>query len=218
MCRAGGDFVEKTVTKTTPQSADRSRKSWTEERLSESYAHPYWSAHSLAEMTEVRGYVGIEVFNAVCHLRWNKGMSAVHWDQLLNTGPLLPAVATDDVHKTSEINRGWTMIKAPALDTARIMQAIGSGCYYASGGPLIEDCRIAAGVIRIATSPVKQVSFFFHGAAGGHVVQAEDGQTLTSAQWSFGADKRRCRWIRVEVVDQAGNCAWTNPLAIAPRA
>jgi hypothetical protein len=180
------------------------------------YAHPYWTAHSLEQMTEVDGYVGIEVFNAVCHLRWNKGYSAVHWDQLLNKGKLLPAVATDDVHKTSEINRGWTMIKAPLLDTARIMHAIGTGCYYGSCGPVIEDCRIEAGVLRLATSPVKQVNFFFDGAAGGHIVQAEDGKPLTSAKWSFGGERRRYQWIRVEVVDQAGNCAWTNPLAIAP--
>ncbi|MEN6495415.1 MAG: CehA/McbA family metallohydrolase [Thermoguttaceae bacterium] len=181
------------------------------------YAHPYWTAHSLEEMTEVSGYVGMEVFNAVCHLRWNKGHGSVHWDQLLNKGKLLPAVATDDVHKTDEINRGWTMIKAPSLDTVRIMHAIASGCCYGSCGPVIEDCRIEAGVIRIATSPVKQVSFFFDGAAGGHVVQAEGGNTLTSAQWAFGRDKRRNQSIRVEVMDQAGNCAWTNPLTIAPR-
>jgi hypothetical protein len=83
---------------------------------------------------------------------------------------------------------------------------------------VIEDCRIEAGGIQIATSPVRQASFFFDGSAGGHVVQAEDRQTLTSAQWSFGGGKRRYRWIRVEVVDQAGNHAWTNPLAIAPKA
>jgi hypothetical protein len=168
-------------------------------------------------MNEVSGYVGMEVFNAVCHLRWNKGHSSVHWDQLLNKGKLLPAVATDDVHKTSEINRAWTMIKAPSLDTARIMHAIASGCYYGSCGPVIEDCRIEAGVIRIATSPIKQATFYFDGAAGGHVVQAECGCALTSAQWSFGSEKRRrYKWIRVEVVDRAGNHAWTNPLAIAP--
>jgi hypothetical protein len=182
------------------------------------YAHPYWTAHSLEEMTEVRGYVGMEVFNAVCHLRYRKGHNAVHWDQLLNKGIMLPAVATDDVHKTAEINRGWTMIKAPALDTARIMQAIASGCYYGSCGPVIEDCRIEAGVIRIATSPVKQVNFFFNGQGGGHVVSAEGDNTLTSAQWAFGhGKKRRCQWIRVEVVDEAGNHAWTNPLAVSPR-
>jgi len=75
---------------------------------------------------------------------------------------------------------------------------------------VIEDCHIEAGVIWIATSPAKQVSFFFNGAAGGHVVQAEAGKTLTTAQWSFG-DPRRFRWIRVEVVDQAGKPRWTNP-------
>jgi predicted metal-dependent phosphoesterase TrpH len=179
------------------------------------YAHPYWTAHSLEEMTEVSGYIALEVFNAVCHLRWNKGYGSVHWDQLLNKGRLLAAVATDDVHKSSEIDRGWTMIKAQSLDTDAIMDALAGGCHYSSCGPVIEDCRIEAGAIRIATSPIKQASFFFDGAAGGHVVKAEPGKTLTGARWSFEADRRRCRWIRVEVVDQAGNCAWTNPLAVA---
>ena len=177
------------------------------------YAHPYWSAHSLEEMTEVSGYVGVEVFNAVCHLRWNKGHGSVHWDQLLNQGRLLAAVATDDVHKTAEINRAWTMVRAPSLDTGAILKAIESGCSYSSCGPVIEDCRIEEGVIRIATSPVKEVSFFFDGAAGGHVVRAEVDKPLTEAHWSFGGQHRRCRWIRIEVVDQEGNHAWTNPLS-----
>jgi len=178
------------------------------------YAHPYWTAHSIEEMTEVSGYVGMEVFNGTCHLRWNKGHSSVHWDQLLNKGKMLPAVATDDVHKSAEINHGWTMVKAPSLDMAQIMQAIADGCYYASSGPAIEDCRIDAGAVRVTTSPVAQINFFFDGSAGGYVVQAGASDTLTSAQWSFGAEKRRRRWVRVEVVDQAGNRAWTNPLAL----
>jgi predicted metal-dependent phosphoesterase TrpH len=182
------------------------------------YAHPYWTAHSLEEMSEVSGYVAMEVFNATCHLRWNKGYSSVHWDQLLNKGKILPAVATDDVHKSADINRGWTMIKAPSLDTGAIMQAIASGCFYASSGPVIKDCRIEGNVIRVTTSPVKQVNFFFNSAAGGNVVEAESGTTLTTAEWAFGNGKRRCKWIRVEVVDQAGNHAWTNPLTVPPKA
>ena len=180
------------------------------------YAHPYWTAHSVEEMTEVTGYVAVEVFNAVCHLRWNRGYGNVHWDQLLNKGRRVGGVATDDVHKTGESNRGWTMIKAKALETASIMTALARGCYYASCGPVIEDCRIEKGVIRVVTRPVKQVNFFFDGAAGGHVVEAEAGTTLTKAEWSFGGAKRRPAWIRVEVHDAAGNRAWTNPLEVSP--
>lgn len=177
------------------------------------YAHPYWTAHSLDEMMEVDRYIGLEVFNAVCHLRWNKGHNAVHWDQLLNKGRLVPAVATDDVHKTSEINRGWTMIRAASLDSAAILNALEAGCCYSTCGPVIEDCRIEGNEIRVATSAVKQVNFFFDGAAGGHVVEAEAGKTLLTAQWAFGKNRR---WIRVEVVDQDGNRAWTNPLTPEP--
>ncbi len=162
-------------------------------------------------MTEVTGYIAMEVFNAVCHLRWNKGHGSVHWDQLLNKGRIIPAVASDDVHATAEINRAWTMVKAPTLDVAAILGAIERGCTYASCGPVIEDCRIEGDTIRIATSPVKQVTFYYDGAAGGHVVRAEAGGTLSGAQWTFGGN-RRYPWIRIEVVDAAGNGAWTNPL------
>ncbi|NLX56513.1 MAG: CehA/McbA family metallohydrolase [Planctomycetaceae bacterium] len=176
------------------------------------YAHPYWTAHSLEEMTEVSGYVGIEVFNAVCQLACNKGHNSVHWDQLLNKGRIVAGVATDDVHATGQINLGWTMIKAPSLDTNAVLNAIESGCFYSSCGPIIEDCRIEEGTIRVVTSPVRQISFFFDGAAGGHVVRAGAGQTLTTAQWNFGNRQPKCRWIRVEVVDQDDKYAWTNPM------
>ena len=49
-------------------------------------------------------------------------------------------------------------------------------------------------------------------------MQAEAGKTLTEAQWSFGEERRRCRWIRIEVVDPDGKRTWTNPLATEPSA
>lgn len=177
------------------------------------YAHPYWTAHTLLEMTEVTGYVGLEVFNSVCHL-CNKGHSSVHWDQMLNKGKIIWGLATDDVHGNVEFNHGWTMFKSPRLDVASIMQALRTGCFYASSGPTIEDCHIEDGTIRVTTSPVRQVNFFFDGTGGGHVITAESGKTLTTAEWNFGRGRRRYKWIRVEVVDEADNHAWTNPFII----
>jgi hypothetical protein len=94
------------------------------------------------------------------------------------------------------------------------MSALASGCYYASCGPVIKDCRLEAGVIRIATSPVVQVTFYCDGAGGGQTIRAETGKPLTTAQWAFQRGKRRYRWIRAEVVDQQGNHAWTNPFTL----
>ncbi len=178
------------------------------------YAHPFWTAHTLDEMREVSGYIGMEVYNAVCDLHNNKGYSTVHWDQMLNKGFKLVGVVTDDVHKSHEINQGWTMIKTRSFDVAGILEALSQGCCYGSCGPVINDFRNEEGIIRIETSEVRQITFYYNGAAGAYFVKAKDGELLTKAQWAFGKNKRTYNWIRAEVIDEAGKCAWTNPIWI----
>ena len=45
-----------------------------------------------------RPSTGIEVFNAGCELEVGRGLSSVHWDELLEDGRLCPALVTDDSH------------------------------------------------------------------------------------------------------------------------
>jgi hypothetical protein len=176
------------------------------------YAHPYWTAHSIEELMEVSGYCGVEVYNAVCDLGASKGFNHVHWDQLLNKGRIVPAIATDDVHKSKDINLGWTMIRADALNLAAILAAVESGCTYASCGPVVDDFRIDGETIRIQSSPAAIIRFLYNGQGGGKTFRAEPGQSLSSAEWKFGGGKRSIGWIRAEVVDAAGRHAWTQPL------
>ncbi|GAB6187093.1 CehA/McbA family metallohydrolase [Thermopirellula anaerolimosa] len=178
------------------------------------YAHPYWTAHNINEMLEVTGYVAVEVFNSGCEVENENGNSSVHWDQVLNAGRIVGGIGTDDLHNSRLINLGWTMIKAPSLDVAAIMDAVERGAYYASAGPTIDDCRIEDGAVRIVTSPVRKVIFRYDGWGNGYVVRAGKDAPLTTAQWKFAGARRQYRWVRVEVVDEAGNHAWTNPMAI----
>lgn len=121
-------------------------------------------------------------------------------------------MATDDVHRSDQIDLGWTMIRSKKLNKTDIMEAITEGRYYASCGPTIEDFHIRDEVVSLASSPVSQIRFQFNGNSGGHVVYAEDGRTINSAEWRFS--NRRPRWIRAEVIDQKGNHAWTNPIVV----
>lgn len=180
------------------------------------YAHPYWTAHTISEMLEVTGYVALEVFNSGCEVENANGHSSVHWDQVLNAGRMVGGIGTDDLHNSRLLDLGWTMIKAPSLDAAAIMDAVERGSYYASAGPTIEDCRIADGAVRVISSPVRKVIFRYDGVGNGHVVRAGTDAPLTAAQWKFAGSRRQYRWVRVEVVDEAGNHAWTNPIAIPP--
>jgi len=177
------------------------------------YAHPYWTAHTVEEMSEIRGYMGVEVFNAVCQVRWGKGFGNVHWDQALNRGWMLTGMATDDVHSSREINVGWTMVKAAGLDKSAVMNALAKGSYYASCGPTVEDFAVRGGVASLRSSPVSQIRFQYDGTGGGRVFKAEEGQTITTARWEFAA-AHPPRWIRAEVIDPLGRYAWTNPVVV----
>jgi len=174
------------------------------------YAHPYWLGHSIDDMLSVNGYIGIEVYNGVCDLSICKGYSSVHWDQLMGKGVMLPAVATDDVHSSENINLGWTMIKAKELIAKEIIKSLETGCYYASCGPTIEEYRVEDGVAKIKCSPVSKICFGGQGAYG-LVVNGQDGKLLTAAEWKL---PEKCKFVRSEVIDANGKHAWTNPIVL----
>ncbi|NQU54819.1 MAG: PHP domain-containing protein [Bacteroidetes bacterium] len=174
------------------------------------YAHPYWTGHTYVEMTEVSGYLGVEVHNQVCEGA-NSGAGHVHWDQLLNKGHVLSGLASDDVHQSSEVGKAWTMIKAAKLDDKSILEALENGCFYASTGPVIKDYQIDKDwKIKIECSSVKKIAFRTSGAGNGKVFKAASGEDLQSAEWDLS--KKKPMWVRCEVTDKDGNTAWTNPI------
>jgi len=137
------------------------------------YAHPYWTGHTYVEMTEVSGYLGVEVHNEVCEGA-NSGAGYVHWDQLLNKGHVLSGLASDDVHKSSEVGKAWTMIKAKKLDDKSILEALENGCFYASKGPVIKNYELGREMkIKIECSAVNKIAFRTSGAGNGKVFKAK---------------------------------------------
>jgi len=175
------------------------------------YAHPYWTGHTYVEMTEVSGYLGVEVHNQVCENMADSGSGRMHWDQMLNKGHVLSGLASDDVHESSEVGKAWTMIKAAKLDDESILKALENGCFYASKGPEIKNYQIGRDMkIKIECSPVKKIAFRTSGAGNGIVFKAENGEDLQTAEWDLS--KKNPVWVRCEVTDEDGNTAWTNPI------
>ena len=174
------------------------------------YPHPYWTGHTYVEMTEVTGYLGIEVFNQTCEIT-NSSYGNVHWDQMLNKGHVLSALATDDVHRSADVGKAWTMIKADELNEENILDALENGCFYASKGPEIENYQMSESlVIKIKCSSVKKIAFRTSGAGNGKVFTANNGEDLFSTEWDLS--KKKPLWVRCEVTDKDGNTAWTNPI------
>ena len=150
------------------------------------FAHPYWCGHTINELRAVKGYIAIEVYNATCS-KIGKGFSSVQWDDLLSSGEIVSAVASDDVHGGRDIFMGWTMIKAQRLDADSIMEALRASSFYASCGPTIEDCRIENNEIVLRCSAVKEVHFIGRWASG-HSLYADGENDIMEVKFPIDKD------------------------------
>ena len=78
---------------------------------------------------------GIEVFNAGCELEVGRGLSSVHWDELLQDGRICPALVTDDSHHPGfDSDHAWTWIRAERSRES-VLDALRTGRFYGSTGP-----------------------------------------------------------------------------------
>jgi hypothetical protein len=170
-------------------------------------AHPYWCGHNLTHLLDIKGAIGVEVYNATCS-KIGKAYSSVQWDDLLDLGWEIPAVAVDDVHRGRDIFMGWTMIKSRNLDVPSVMEALRTGSYYASCGPEIKDFRIVNKKAIVECSPVSEIYFMAQRWGGGSAF-ADQGPDLVKAEFDVPDD---LKYLRVELVDRKGNRAWTNPI------
>ena len=173
------------------------------------YGHPYWCGQNINHILAVDGFIAVEIFNSCC-TKIGKGYSSVQWDDLLLSGRIVGGVAVDDVHQGRDIFMGWTYIKAAELTIEAVMQALVSGSYYASCGPTIEDFRIEDGVAKVKCSPVREIHFIGAGSCG-KSLYADDEPLMTEATFEPAENSK---YLRVEIIDEKGKHAWTNPLII----
>lgn len=174
-------------------------------------AHPYWAGMTLADTLPLHGLMGLEVFNSTCDL-FAKGISATHWDDFLARRHLLWGLAVDDTHWFGGDNgRGWVWVKAPALTEGDLLNALATGCFYASQGPRIESFEVTGEQVHMRCSEVRSIAFVSYLGYGRRFWAADDGHLLTEA--SFPRDKLR-GYVRAECTDAQGRTAWSPPVLL----
>ncbi len=105
-------------------------------------AHPYWTGVTPAALELPENVAGIEVWNAGCELEVGRGLSSVHWDELLETGRRCFGLVTDDSHHPGfDSDRGWTWLRVQERTPAAVLAALASGSFYGSSGPRPARCR-----------------------------------------------------------------------------
>lgn len=181
-------------------------------------AHPYWYGMILVDLLKIKNYIGIEVFNWGCEgdIGGGRGLSSVHWDQILSAGHRVFGFAADDVHYyTYDVAGGWIMVKSPDLTRENIMKAIRNGEFYSSAGPRVLNLNISNGKIRLECTGARFINFVTVPTVGKRI-DAEGDNLLTSCKVDirkdlfFGGNPKG--YIRIEFEDERGKRCWLNPI------
>jgi hypothetical protein len=188
-------------------------------------AHPYWTGATPGTLELPDNVTGIEVFNAGCELEVGRGLSTVHWDELLESGRLCPAIATDDCHHPGfDSDLAWTWVRVDARSAESVLAALASARFYSSTGPLLYDVRREGNTIEVRCSPCRSVTLVSGRATGaavnvgrlgyrfaGHELECDRDGLVVHARLEI---PRSARHARIEVTDAAGRKAWANPLSV----
>jgi len=185
-------------------------------------AHTYWSGVRADEFVDCEGLAGLEVFNAGCELEVGRGQAGIHWDEALEAGADLLAIATDDSHHPGrDSGHAWVWARCAERTPAAVLAALESGSFYSSSGPAIEELEVEGDDLVLRCSPARSVTLVT-GRTKGARVNAGEGAYIYSGEVLETADglvtrvrltrPRGTSHGRIEVEDPSGRRAWTNPL------
>jgi hypothetical protein len=189
-------------------------------------AHTYWSGLRTEQWEDCEGLLGIEVWNTGCELEVGRGDSSLHWDEALERGRNLFALATDDSHHPGfDSGFAWTWVRAAEKSQAAVLEALRSGAFYGSTGPRIDAVELTDGDVTVHCSPAASVTLYTGRARGarvnagrlgypcnGQILERDDNGLITAVKLERPF---RQPYGRVEVAATDGTKAWTNALWIA---
>jgi hypothetical protein len=208
--------------RTRPHLADAA--AWVRKHEGVAYlAHPYWTGTPASGLSLDDGVAGIEVYNAGCELEVGRGLSTVHWDDLLERGTRCLGIAADDSHHAErDSGFAWVWTRVADRSAAAVLDALASGRFYSSTGPVLHDLRLEEASVDVCCSPCRRVTLCTgrkRGTSvssgpsgyryGGEILSESDDGEITRARLERPP---RSPYGRLELVDRYGRRAWTNPL------
>src|SRR5919204_2876080 len=124
-------------------------------------AHTYWSGLRTDQFEACEGLVGLEVWNAGCELEVGRGDASLHWDEVLERGRGLFAIAVDDSHHPGfDSGFSWTMVRAAERTQEAVLEALRTGAFWSSTGPELHGLGIDDGAVVVRCSPAASVTLF----------------------------------------------------------
>ena len=175
-------------------------------------AHPAWSLNTIEDVKELSGFTATEIYNTVSDVEQSsRPYSGYFVDILANSGITYKLVATDDVHYYSgdDETKSYIMVNAENDSTEEILSAIKNGRFYSSQGPKLYVTKQEGKIIVNCSECVKIIFLSNAVSAPDKILR---GENLIYAEYPV---KDFEQWIRVEVMDEKGNYAWSNIVHLA---
>lgn len=172
-------------------------------------AHPAWSLNTPEQILRCCPFDATEIYNSVSD--WgmsDRPYSGQIVDMLATVGTSYPLLATDDVHYyNGDEMRGMIMLEADAVEALSFNAAVKAGKFYATQAPEVHLERISREQVKVTCTPASKIAFLSNvpWAAG----RMHRGSNLTEAVFSLNLERHE-RFVRAEVTDENGLCAWSN--------
>ena len=105
-------------------------------------------------------------------------------------------------------------VKAESLEPETLLEALKAGEFYSSQGPQFYAMELDGSDLTIECSPVNAISV----NGGTSRTVSRTGRSLTRVTLDLANLDNgwlKCppsNWLRVVIRDEAGKCAWTNPI------
>ena len=180
-------------------------------------AHPYWCGFTSAEVGSLKGIYGIEIFNSSC-IKIGREYNMQCFDELLDDGKKLTAIAVDDVHGPSHLFRGYTMICAEDKSEKSLIEALKNGSFYATQGPVFKSINIENNILKAEFTPVVRATAMRRKCGGTCFAMPDmEGPGTGSPEiesLELDLSEIRNNYVRLQLCDAAGRYAWSNPIYI----
>lgn len=178
------------------------------------YNHPAWSLEEYPQYINYHGMHAMEIVNYSCVVSGHEDYNAKIYDDILNNGEFIYAVASDDNHNFHGIDNpysdsfgGFVMIKAEKLEYKTIAKALVDGHFYASEAPLIHELYVEDNWVYVKTSPASKIVISTDNRHRENV----SGYGITEAKFNLYKGNK---FFRITVIDAAGKHANTHAYLI----
>lgn len=155
-------------------------------------------------LAALNNYTALEILNGK-YLSMN---TIGWWDDALTAGKRVWAVAADDAHTADQFGKAWIMVQADGdITTAKVMEAIKHGSFYASQGPVVDEVLVTDDTLMVSAPGADSIRFF---GSNGTLLERFEG---SPASYRFDGSEGYVR----AVVGNDGLWAWTQPVFVEQR-